>query len=369
MTATKPRITFVDVLRLTALAQMINGHTLDTVLLPAYRGGPVFDQYNYVRGLVSVAFMMAAGLAYHLTTVARFEKHRANPAAQRKRLRRGVSLLVIGYLLRFRCGMFGETDWGREALHAVFHVDVLHCIGFSLLVMEGLVRTLRSAREVSIVGGVLALLFVALAPLGARIPITPDNAWIVNWLSHEDGSLFPVLPWAGYVIGGMALGAIVLPRGIETPRDLPPKRLLLAGAITWVIGRVVGAQPLTLVAEGTRWASRPAFFIQKLAVVLLVVGVLAFALSRVSRLPRWTTTLASETLAVYVFHLLVLYRFSWSPSRTIGRTLELGPALGVSAAMIVVCVSAGLGWHYWKELYAWLVAKLRERLAARRPAH
>lgn len=360
----KPRITFVDALRLTALAQMINGHTLDAVLSPEWRQGLAYDRYGYMRGLVSVSFMMASGFAYHLTTVARFDKHRASPAAQQKRLRRGVLLLIVGYLLRFRFGMFGDTEWGARALAAFFHIDVLHCIGVALLTMEGLMRVCRSARQVTLIGGLIALTCVALAPLGAQIEITPDNAWWANWLGHQGGSLFPLLPWAGYVIGGMAIGGLVLPQGIDTPRHQPPIRLALAGVVAYGLSQILLRQPLTWVVEDVAWSSRPWFVMQKLGVVLLVIGALAFVMQKLRRLPKPLVILASETLAVYVFHLIALYRFSWSPGPVYDRSLDLGPALGISAIMIVVCFASGFAWHYGKAFKDAAIPKVKARLGA-----
>ena len=56
------RVLFVDVLRLLALLQMIDGHTLDAVLSESVRTGEGFETYRFVRGLVSVAFLVVAGI-------------------------------------------------------------------------------------------------------------------------------------------------------------------------------------------------------------------------------------------------------------------------------------------------------------------
>ena len=96
------RVLFVDVLRLLALLQMVNGHTLDAVLALSARQGAGFERYTYARGLVSVAFLVVAGVSFHLTTVARFARHRADAAAIRRRFVRGAQLVVVGYLLQVR---------------------------------------------------------------------------------------------------------------------------------------------------------------------------------------------------------------------------------------------------------------------------
>ena len=108
-TSSSDRVHFVDVLRLIALAQMVNGHTLHAVLRPELRSGDFYSGYLWFRGLVSVAFMLVAGFAFHITTVARFEQHKADPAAMRRRL-------CARTLLAIRSGSLSSAPSGRFAL-------------------------------------------------------------------------------------------------------------------------------------------------------------------------------------------------------------------------------------------------------------
>ena len=102
--AVTPRVWFVDIVRLLASLQMVNGHTIDAVILPALKAGAFFDSYNWWRGLVSVGFLMVSGMAFHVSTLARFERHRTNPAAVGARFRRALVVIAAGYFLGFPWG-------------------------------------------------------------------------------------------------------------------------------------------------------------------------------------------------------------------------------------------------------------------------
>src|SRR5262245_34139551 len=77
------RVAFIDALRLLAAVQMVQGHTIDAVLDRAYRHGAVHALWSQARGLTSVAFLFAAGLAY--ARVALTKPARAGDAAHRMR--------------------------------------------------------------------------------------------------------------------------------------------------------------------------------------------------------------------------------------------------------------------------------------------
>ena len=343
-TPLKPRITFVDVLRLMALAQMINGHTLDAVMVDSLREGPIFDRYNYMRGLVSVAFLLAAGFSYSLTTVAKLEEHKRDPALGRKRVGRGLLLLFLGYALQFRTGMLHDADYAPRLWAYFWRVDVLHCIGFGILAQEAITRLSRTRREVALYATGLATILVALAPIGDALSEPGPWSFLTNWLGQRGGSLFPILPWSAYTLLGCAIATTVLPEGTRTPASYPWPRILALAVVALGLRYALRAVPFTLAVEDAAWGSRPEYFVAKLATVLFAVAFLALVMQRVTRLPKWVTTIAGETLIIYVFHLPVLYSFPWSPANVWPHTLPLSEGFVVVAVMAVLCTGVGLGW-------------------------
>ena len=325
----KKRVVFVDVLRLIALAQMVNGHTLHAVLTANVRQGEFYQGYLWFRGLVSVAFMLVAGLAFQITTLARFERHKADAEARRRRVLRALEIIAIGFLLRFPLASLVTLDIAalERGLSNLTRIDVLPCIGVSLLVLEGLVAVFRKPVHVVAACALLALLCASLAPWGATLPVDGALGFVTGWLGPQGGSQFPLFPYAGYVFAGAVIGFIVFPESGAAPAP----RLLFFGAALLGTGFVAHL-----------------FVAQRLGAVTLAVGVLAYALRNVTELPRVLRVLSGETLALYVFHLLVLYAQPIALHSRLGETLGLGPALGWSAFMLFATTCFGLTWNRLK---------------------
>ena len=117
---------------------------------------------------------------------------------------------------------------------------------------------------------------------------------------------------------------------------------------TWLLGKVLPAVPWTVVTAATHPSARPAFVVANLAAVLLVTLVLSVVCAPMQSLPRVLRIIAAETLAIYVFHLVVLFGFDVRLARRIGPTLELPQALAFAAFMIALTSTFALAWHQLK---------------------
>jgi hypothetical protein len=342
-----PRVWFVDIVRLLASLQMVNGHTLDAVLLPELKQGAFFDTYNWGRGLVSVCFLMVAGIAFHLSTLARYDRHRANPAAIRRRFRRAFLIIAAGYFLGFPWAA-SSTDPAQAELAWTyfFAVGILHSIGAALLLLEAITLASTSARQVAVVAGLLTMVAFALAPL-ADASLAPGRAHpVLNWISHAGGSAFPLLPWAGNVFAGVVIGFVALPRGGHTPHRVVWFRLAVLTGITW---QAFHALPWTFMQASNPPSTRPAFAVENLAAVLFLTLVLSVLFAPLGTLPRSLRILSGETLSMYVFHLTVLFGGSVELARRIGPTRTLPEALALAAFMIALTGAFALSWHRFKD--------------------
>jgi surface polysaccharide O-acyltransferase-like enzyme len=340
--STRPRLLFVDALRLLALLQMVNGHTLHALLSPEVRQGGVYAGYLWFRGLVSVAFMLAAGLAFYITTVIR---PGARSRAERwRRVARALEIIAIGFLLRLPLAaiLTGDSNALRRGLASLAQVDVLPCIGVSLLVLE-LVScvTARPALVAAICAG-LTLMAAALTGWGASLPVN----LLSSWLGPQGGSSFPLLPYSGYVFAGVTLGALALPLGAATVPRVTARRLALVAAGWYALSLALSRLPHTELPG----VHTPSFFALKLAAVTLACAALVLALRRVRALPSLCATLTRETLGIYVFHLFVLYGFPIALSQRLGQHSTLLQGLSVSALMIVASGMFGLLWQRVKSL-------------------
>lgn len=342
----RPRFLFVDVLRLLALLQMVNGHTLHALLQPEVRQGTVYSGYLWFRGLVSVAFMLAAGLAFYITAVIRPGAFSARE--RMRRVRRALEIIAIGFLLRLPLAaiLSGDANALRRGLAGLAQVDVLPCIGASLLLLE--LASCVSARPAWI-ASICAALTLATAQLtawGASLPVS----FASGWLGPQGGSSFPLLPYSGFVFAGVTLGAAVLPLGAATAPRLIAIRLACVSGVWYALSLALGRSPNT----SPPGVHTPSFFALKLAVVALACAALVLALRRVRALPPLCATLTRETLGIYVFHLFVLYGYPIALSQRLGQQLSLLQALSVSAAMIVASAAFGVVWH---KLNMWQLAR------------
>lgn len=346
MIASRRRLVFLDAVRLLAALQMVNGHTVDAVLAPAWRGGPGFARYDFLRGLVSVSFLVVAGMAFHVTRLARpLPDGTVASGPLAPRLRRALHLLFASYLTRlpFYAVLGGER--ARVAFEIFFAVDVLGAVAVALVVLELLLRRLRRPPLVAAASALLAALVFALGPLCDRVvpqgPLRP----LLDFVSHRGGSSFPVFPWSGYVLAGVAVAQVVCPRGAEGSARRLVGGLLGLALGTWLLALALAHSPLSLWSPSSTWATLPSFAVLKLAAVLGLLALSALLLARVSRLPAPLGALAEETLFLYVLQYALLFWPPWSIGGHFARSLPLPSALGLSAGMIALCALLTLAWR------------------------
>ena len=315
---------FLDVLRLIAAAQMIQGHSVSAVLSPQHQRGAGFAVWSFARGLTSVLFLTTAGLAFVLA-----EARGHDSQARKRRSLRALRLIAIGYAMHVPYTALFGTPVARSLASALI-VDVLQCIGASLLGLELLSRTVHTEQaRVAMAAAVGAACF-AIAPAAHTLELSGLALPLGHYLTARYGSLFPLLPWAGYVFAGFAVGTVGFRMGLRLPRLLTGSGLaLLCSGL--VLLRFEPPLPLGV---------SPGYAAVKLGCVLLLAGPLAYALREVAKLPAWLAILASETLFLYLSHVVILYADGVGLGARLGRVH--GPLFGLGLAALMFLVS-GLG--------------------------
>ncbi len=330
----RSRVAFVDWLRLLAALQMITGHTLDAVLEGSARSSELFATWTPIRGLTAPAFLLASGISFGLATrlddVEAYAAIRARPGARRRRVIRCGWLVVLGTLL--------------HALDAPWVIDVLQCVGVTLLALDLLVTLVpRPSTLVAIVSALSLGVLASALPIDAAID-ERDHAglarWVFAWIDADGGSLFPLIPWAFYVLAGLIVGRVAIPEGPRTDGGVIVARLVALTIVAWVAAWTCDAWRAP---SSEDWASHPAVLFGRTGVVLGLASVLA-AVGLRWELPAWGTTLAGETLALYVFHLLVLYAEGIGPGRAWAHALPWPAASALAVVMVLASAAVALGW-------------------------
>jgi uncharacterized membrane protein len=304
---------------------MIQCHAL-SLLRPELRNGPLFDRLVWLDGLVAPSFIFSAGFSLALVQV------RSASSGTRfwrvmKTLRRLGEVIGVAYLGTW---MFFpirvEPKW-------LLRIDILHCIGISLLIAlpitAALARRPTALRFVAL--GLAAIAFGA-SPVAEQVH--GGAAWFLN---TANGSAFPLLPWAGYVYLGASAGALAANGDVRA-------------LVKWIAGlAVVGlivwkAAPLfiQIYPPHNFWVTDPANHAERwLIVCLLLLALLAFELRvkaawRESLPVRFVQVFGMSSLAAYFFHETLLYywTFGFSFHRVWGERCSWTKYAALTALLI-----------------------------------
>lgn len=363
----RKRLMFVDLLRLLASFQMLHGHTLHALLAPELRSGPVFETWTFTRGLVSVGFLFAAGIAFTLSTLVDLEGFKSKPGRVAGRWRRIGWLILLGYSMHLPVEAWSaDPERAARSVELFVMVDVLQCIGVSIALVQIVAQLAKKASTVVWAAAGLAVVFIGLAPLADAVPYDHWARPLANYLTHRGSSLFPLFPWSGFVMAGVAVTFLVAPRGAKTDPWVPVPRLLALAIGLYGLHLLAKAVPFTLADAETTSHSVPSFSILKLAAVVGIVVVLALLGTRIRRLPRVLQTLAGESLMLYWFHLMLLYGAGFGLVALIGPTLSVGEGIAVASGVVVLSFGVGLAWNRFKRWRA--TRKTRGSTGSRMPA-
>ncbi len=343
------RIRAFDWLRGLAVLVMIQTHSL-VLLRKELRAGDFFNVLQWIDGLVAPSFIFAAGFALALTQVRAALASNA-PDARRRRFRRTLrrlgEVLFVATLVNWMWfPIFREPRW-------LIRIDILHCIGISLLIALPILALLaprpRALRWSALA---LAAIVFGISPLFEHVP-----APLGHFLNGNTGSLFPLLPWAGYVYLGAAVGAACAADGLRaTVRWL--LGLAAAGIALWIATPQVAA----LYPPHEFWVTDPANHARRWTqVCLIALALLAVEKSvrggwRASAPVRFIELFGTSSLAGYFLHeMLLFFRIGgFSFERAWGGSLSWARYWPV-LALLIACTY----------VLTWLVDQAYRRVDAR----
>ncbi len=345
MTADQKRLYFIDAMRAWAILMMLQGHFIDGLLDPGFRdaANPAYATWLYFRGVTAPVFFTVSGFIFTYLLLRAPRQGKDNPRLS-KGLKRGLQLLLIGYLLR--TNLFGLLQ--GSLYPAFFLVDVLHCIGLSLVAVVGLYRLSHRIRPG--IFGPLLLATGLLLFLFEPVYKSWDYGWmpgaLANYFTRANGSVFTLTPWMGYTLLGGALA--VLFRRYREDRRLYLKAIAASLAAGFLLIRY--ASPFFDWVEKT--TGIPLFgkivsnnyLFMRLGDVLLVFAV--FMLLRGLMKSPIFLKIGQNTLSVYVIHFVLLYGSFTGIGLYHYFHHSLGPLQAVSGAIafMVLCTWAAL-WY------------------------
>jgi uncharacterized membrane protein len=201
------RCDWLDLIRGWAVVVMMEVHVVNVWLHKELIPGWL----QFTNGLVAPSFIMAAGYSLALSTFRPDGSLRPfGPTARRLGF-----ILLCAYLLH--APGLTLADWTvlstAQKYRELFKIDVLQCIVYSLLLLQGLARLIR--RPLVYAGVALAAaLAVALAAPRLWTPGVGEGLWLpirglVNGNSDRGVmALFPLAPWFAFAAFGSVLGVL-----------------------------------------------------------------------------------------------------------------------------------------------------------------
>lgn len=342
------RLGFIDLARAAAALLMIQGHALDVLLLPLYRTGMGFHVWSFARGLTSCLFLFLSGFSFAAATHRGWARYSSGLQASRQRVARFAGFLGLGYLLHLpattlsRLSSVSPAGW-----HGFWALDILQCIAVSLCALQALVLLTRTPRRFSLVSAAVSAVVVALTPAVWKAePFAYLPVAVSSYFTARHGSLFPLFPWAGYMLLGATCGTRYQQRQ-ERAVVFGTSTLLPLGVAMIVSAAACSRLPFDPFGSTDFWSNSPNLFLLRAGLVLLVVALMAHANRWVATPNTLVDALAQRTLLIYVVHVCVVYGSPWNRGlrQIYGSTLRLVPALGWVATLWITMALIAIAWN------------------------
>ncbi len=310
MKQTTSRLIFIDIIRAFAICMMLEGHFIDGLLAPEYRdeNNLFYATWHYIRGMTAPVFFTVSGFifTYLLIKEQNPAKMGWNHVRVQKGVRRGINLIIIAYLLRANILNLFTPDYTDMNVR---RVDVLHCIGLSLLFLIAFYlltyrRKNRLRMSIMLLGTTFVVFFFE--PIYSHLTYEYLPMPLANYFTKENGSVFTIFPWFGYASLGGFMGFLFYKNRENTHlyRNMIIWYIFL-GVILITFPYWMGKIADTLQIHSLQLIAHGDYLIKRIGNVLLF-----FALFMILRHVITSPTLqkiGQNTLSIYVIHYIILY--------------------------------------------------------------
>ncbi len=350
------RLFFLDAVRAFAILMMLQGHFIDTLLNPAFKdkSNTIYNIWYYLRGITAPAFFTITGLVFVFLLLKAKIKGTDN-IRLKKGVQRGLSLILIAYVLRFS---FIDLMFGTIKLNFL-EVDVLQCIGLSLLLIIALYTIcFKNEWLLAIVFLVLGVSVFVSEPLYRDLALENVPVLFSNYLSTQNGSVFTILPWFGYVCFGGFIAVFFSKFG--TLNHYKTIKIIAFSVFGFLLLNYSSFALVTL----DKWFEIPLFMrsasynflFNRLGDVFILFGLFYTFESYLKQ--DIVTRIGQKTLSIYVIHFIIIYGSftGLGLKRFLYQSLTPAEAIiGATLFMIVVCVIS----FYYVRTNTYIYGKIR----------
>ncbi|MEX2189204.1 MAG: heparan-alpha-glucosaminide N-acetyltransferase domain-containing protein [Bacteroidota bacterium] len=348
----RDRIVFIDLLRGWAVLVMIEVHVFNAFIIPGLKQTSWFEILNFINGLVAPTFLFVAGMVFVVVSERKLAEFRSFGSGFRKQLSRIGLIWFIGYILHLPVFSFGKIlDTPESGWNTFYQSDILHCIAVGLLLLFGVRIIVRSEKAFSTIVFILGLAAVFGASLlGASDFIRSFHPATRAYFDFRM-SMFPLVPWLGFILWGGVLGMAYL-RMIAAGAEDRFARVVTGTGIVLVLIGFPSLFGVTLFSDGFDWLNDPLFFLLRFGLVLLLLAGCRLWVQRWKTENSFLLDAGRESLLVYVGHLQVLYATVFGMESLVDRvggSFSLLECLAATAVLTAVMVVAAKYWGAFKQ--------------------
>lgn len=345
------RLTHIDWLRGLACLLMFQTHAYDSWLAPEARRSSLYRWSQLLGTLPAPLFLFLAGVSAGLVILRQSEGGVEARHTARQLIRRGAQIFGLGLLFRLQEFLLGQPSAPWSDL---FRVDILNTIGLSLAILGSLYGLVQRRLTTAVAAGLAGLGVSVLTPLLWTQHRPEWLPWMlesyvngVHIYGYPQPWLFPLFPWSGFALCGLATGLFVFS---ASRQQRPWRTHLFAGLVgVGLLGLGVWSAPWweRLYRVSDFWHSSPAFFLLRWGVLLLLLTFSFLWCRLVSHPADPFVLLGRHSLLVYWVHIEFVYgRFSLLPKR---GTHPLAASLGL---MVVTAAMILLAWGQARRVHA-----------------
>lgn len=308
------RFLFIDLFRGFAVVKMIEGHVVRALISPKILFFTSSPLITFIDGLTGPAFLFISGVSFSIV----LKRHKEDFLQLNKkffsRLQRILFIIFVGYWLHLPFLSFRKTiSAGGIALREFLKIDILQCIGVSLLILQFLFIVVRKESLFNwlVFSGGIAILFSTPFVLKFDFPFLPlgiESYFKQYPISKEYLSPYPLFHWSVYVFLGYLVVSIFFSLNEKNKGGQFILTLMLLGIVLIFTGAKSGNLFARIYGSHFNfWYGSPNIFFMRVGALFIIFSFLYFYEKLFIPISGFINTFGVESLHAYWLHLVILF--------------------------------------------------------------
>ncbi len=322
-------------MRAFAVVMMIQGHTIQSLLDVSYQNSDsyIYHTWLFLRAFTAPLFIFVSGFVFTFLLFQSEFNIKKNPRII-KGIWRGVSLILIGYLLRYpTIKVLNLASISYQQWLTFFTVDALHLIGIGLLliILSSFISSKIKLNAIISFSILTIVLFITSPFINSIVWNSSANIFFTSYITFQFGSQFPLFPYLIFISLGAIFGSL-----------LSQKKDYLSGAKNLFVTILAGVFVITVSYLVTTEYSNT---LLRIGVVIVLLSIFGFISKNIKSLPRVIESFARNSLWLYIIHLVIIYGspISIGLFQIVGKTLSAEISIIIALIMLILMTIISLG--------------------------